>query len=104
MALSSADASPGTYWAVSDRVLGVRPPQEQFVDPMPAPGTPVPGPWFPTHLQVFPRGVLSEVGPEGGSVQASIPTLEAGWCLAGLCPLAGSVMWALGRGLGHLQA
>ena len=39
MALSSADASPGTYWAVFDWVLGVRPPQEQRVDPTPTPGT-----------------------------------------------------------------
>lgn len=86
MALSSADASPGTYWVVSDRVMGVRPPQEQHVDAMPTPGIPLPGPRFLTHLQVFARGVLSEAGPEGGSVQASLPTLEAGWCLAGLGP------------------
>lgn len=95
MALSSADASPGTYCVVFDRVLGVRPAQEQHVDFTPALGILLPGPWFPTHLQVFAGGVQSEAGPEGGSVQASLPTLEAGWCLAGLGP------WVCGVGTGQ---
>ena len=78
MALSSADASPGTYWAVFDWVLGVRPPQEQRVDPTPTPGTLLSRPWCSINLQVFPRGVLREAGPEGGSVHALSPLWRQG--------------------------